>query len=293
MRKKAPRDVGGTSHDTTFQAPAAVSGEASSVQKPSDIAKKPAVVLKTGDTSAIKKCGVCTKTVYPNDQQINLDGSIFHKSCAKCEDCKCQITLSNFTKNGAASLLCKTHYFKRFHEEGSYVGGDKYEHKAPRDGGVQVDMTFTGGIQAASASSTSSVTKLGVSVRNASLESIPVSVEEVEVIEVAAVSSDQPADVATDSTDETADAPVAVTEISALETSAVDSSQDDYVIVTPVCNDDAVVASMDNTNESVVVENTNEFENLPVENQFHEQEEVADPAAVTAAVVEEEDFAGV
>ena len=30
-------------------------------------------------------------------------------------------------------MYCKTHYFKRFHEEGSYLGGDKFENKNPRD----------------------------------------------------------------------------------------------------------------------------------------------------------------
>ena len=53
------------------------------------------------------------------DPYINLDGVIFHKPCAKCEDCNCQITISNFVKNEAADhtvLLCKTHYLKRFKE---------------------------------------------------------------------------------------------------------------------------------------------------------------------------------
>jgi hypothetical protein len=36
------------------------------------------------------KCKICTKSVYANDPQINLDGSLFHKPCAKCEDCKCK-----------------------------------------------------------------------------------------------------------------------------------------------------------------------------------------------------------
>lgn len=82
------------------------------------------------------KCKVCNKSVYPMDPQINLDGSVFHKTCAKCQDCNCQITLSNFTKNeadGVVTLLCKTHYFKRFHEQGSYLGGDKFQVKNPRD----------------------------------------------------------------------------------------------------------------------------------------------------------------
>lgn len=84
----------------------------------------------------MSKCKVCVKSVYPMDPQINLDGSIFHKACAKCEDCKCQITIANFTKyeNGdKVTLLCKTHYFKRFHEQGSYLGGDKFQVKNPRD----------------------------------------------------------------------------------------------------------------------------------------------------------------
>lgn len=71
------------------------------------------------------------------DAQINLDGSVFHKQCAKCEDCKCQITLSNFAKhefdNHSVLLLCKTHLLKRFHEQGSYVGAEKYKVKAERD----------------------------------------------------------------------------------------------------------------------------------------------------------------
>lgn len=70
------------------------------------------------------------------DPQINLDGTKFHKPCAKCGDCGCQITVSNFTKNESSDqtiLLCKTHYFKRFHEGGSYLGGDKFKVKADRD----------------------------------------------------------------------------------------------------------------------------------------------------------------
>lgn len=79
------------------------------------------------------KCKVCVKSVYPMDPQINLDGSVFHKPCAKCADCQCQITIANFTKNESGDttlLLCKTHYFKRFHEEGGYVGGDKFQNRS-------------------------------------------------------------------------------------------------------------------------------------------------------------------
>jgi hypothetical protein len=59
----------------------------------------------------------------------------------------CQISLSNFTKCDTV-LYCKTHYFKRFHEEGSYLGGNKFENKNPRD--------VKGGTGSASLSSTPS-----------------------------------------------------------------------------------------------------------------------------------------
>lgn len=71
------------------------------------------------------KCVPCGKAVYPADPQITLDGAKFHKACAKCQDCACQISLRNFTKCNDV-LLCKTHYFQRFHTEGSYMGGDKF-----------------------------------------------------------------------------------------------------------------------------------------------------------------------
>ena len=70
------------------------------------------------------KCKLCLKSVYPMDGQLNLDGTILHKSCAKCKDCNCQITLSNFAKHETPeelTLLCKTHYFKRFHEQGQVI----------------------------------------------------------------------------------------------------------------------------------------------------------------------------
>ena len=82
------------------------------------------------------KCKICLKSVYPMDPQINLDGAILHKPCAKCADCNCQITLSNFAKHDTAEkflLLCKTHYFKRFHENGAYLGGEKFAKKQGRE----------------------------------------------------------------------------------------------------------------------------------------------------------------
>lgn len=105
----------------------------------------------------MSKCKVCTKSVYPMDPQINLDGALFHKPCAKCADCKCQITISNFTKgeqDGQLILLCKTHYFKRFKEGGSYVGGEKFQVKSTRD--VQASSRRSSTVDSAAVTTNSS-----------------------------------------------------------------------------------------------------------------------------------------
>ena len=51
------------------------------------------------------------------DPKINLDGTLFHMTCAKCSECNCQITLANFTKI-EGGLMCKTHYLQKFKESG-------------------------------------------------------------------------------------------------------------------------------------------------------------------------------
>jgi hypothetical protein len=72
----------------------------------------------------IKKCKICKKSVYPVDPQVNLDGSLFHKGCAKCEDCACQITTTNFRKyewpsEDYATLVCTVHYQTRVVDRGT------------------------------------------------------------------------------------------------------------------------------------------------------------------------------
>lgn len=65
----------------------------------------------------MSKCKICKKSVYQNDSQINIDGAKLHKSCSKCMDCNCQITLTNFAKyenEDVFTLLCVIHYSQRF-----------------------------------------------------------------------------------------------------------------------------------------------------------------------------------
>jgi hypothetical protein len=75
------------------------------------------------------KCAICDRSVYANDPQIVLDGLSYHRACAKCNDCKCQITIENFTKSGT-TLYCKTHYIKKFKEEGTILGSEKFTHQS-------------------------------------------------------------------------------------------------------------------------------------------------------------------
>ena len=70
----------------------------------------------------MKNCKICSKSVYPLDPQINLDGSLFHRKCAKCEDCSTQITTSNFRKyenSEGVTLVCEVHYNTRVVDRGT------------------------------------------------------------------------------------------------------------------------------------------------------------------------------
>ena len=79
------------------------------------------------------KCQKCGKSVYPMDPQIKLDGDLYHQSCARCSECQCKITLSNFTK-ADGNLLCKIHYMQKFKESGGkYSGGAKYKQFIRKD----------------------------------------------------------------------------------------------------------------------------------------------------------------
>ena len=84
----------------------------SSTSATSAVSLKDRMASFNNGSSASNSCGKCKKTVYPNDPQVVLDGTKYHKACAKCEDCSCQITIANFTK-AKELLLCKTHYFER------------------------------------------------------------------------------------------------------------------------------------------------------------------------------------
>jgi hypothetical protein len=76
-------------------------------------------------------CHVCEKTVYAADPQLTLGRFKFHKACAKCDDCKTKITLSNCTAPSLdGNLLCSVHFKARFQQEGRYRGGEQFKHKA-------------------------------------------------------------------------------------------------------------------------------------------------------------------
>ena len=74
------------------------------------------------------KCGTCERTVYPHEPNLNLDGRVFHKKCAKCKDCGKYLSLLDFGKSTdfikESFLLCKRHYEERFlRSGGNFKGG--------------------------------------------------------------------------------------------------------------------------------------------------------------------------
>lgn len=76
-------------------------------------------------------CHVCEKTVYAMDPKLVLGPFLYHKSCAKCDDCKTKITLTNCTAPSLdGNLLCSVHFKARFQQEGRYRGGEQFKHKA-------------------------------------------------------------------------------------------------------------------------------------------------------------------
>jgi hypothetical protein len=96
-----------------------------------------------------KKCVKCDKAVYPGDPQINLDGNLLHKKCAKCADCNGTITVGNFNMSkdseGKVFLLCLTHYKARFAKTGIYQGADKFQKKSSAETLVANSASAGGG----------------------------------------------------------------------------------------------------------------------------------------------------
>ena len=82
--------------------------------------------------SMTKKCPICKKSVYPNDAKLVIADGTYHKSCAKCKVCNCQLTIRNFSTSGD-DLMCKTHFMEAFARSGgSYGGDDKFKHSSTR-----------------------------------------------------------------------------------------------------------------------------------------------------------------
>ena len=87
---------------------------------------------RVGLEDTMKKCGKCTKTIYPADPELSMGDKTYHKSCSRCETCRGQLTISNFATSGDR-LLCKVHFMKEFSESGGvYSGDDRFKQKLSR-----------------------------------------------------------------------------------------------------------------------------------------------------------------
>eukprot|EP00944_MAST-04C_sp_MAST-4C-sp1_P002933 g2933.t1 len=97
-----------------------------------DVPKAPAKLKFRFGGGSSKKCPICKKTIYPNDSQLSIGSSVYHRACAKCSTCGGQLTISNFATSGDR-LLCKTHFMEEFATSGGHYGGDdKFEKASSR-----------------------------------------------------------------------------------------------------------------------------------------------------------------
>ena len=145
--------------ESVRSAPAVVSGGVGNTDPPvASGCVKDRMKMFSSNAGNQTKCAECAQSVYSNDPQIVLDGITYHKECAKCSDCRCQITIQNFTKSGT-TLYCKTHYFKKFNEEGTYLGGEKFSHKSAPGVFVAKASNFTSSAESAPAAASAPVTR--------------------------------------------------------------------------------------------------------------------------------------
>jgi cysteine/glycine-rich protein len=50
------------------------------------------------------------------DDQMVAEGGVYHRSCLKCTECHCQLTLLNFASI-KGTLYCKPHFIELFKRE--------------------------------------------------------------------------------------------------------------------------------------------------------------------------------
>lgn len=64
-----------------------------------------------------KVCEVCNEKIRPHHETVELEDNIFHKDCASCEECDCDLVADTFTQHRQGKtliLLCKPHYSAKF-----------------------------------------------------------------------------------------------------------------------------------------------------------------------------------
>jgi hypothetical protein len=69
-------------------------------------------------------CKICFDPLKANEEVVSLYGKTLHSKCARCNQCACLITPSNIIKIKDErqllknSMLCETHYIKKYAERG-------------------------------------------------------------------------------------------------------------------------------------------------------------------------------
>lgn len=92
--------------------PTAEALEVGGVEVDEVIFHNPSMPLPWRKDGPNKICPVCLKNVYVMDAQVKLDGCAFHKVCARCLECQCQVSLTNFAsiETDVYKVYCKAHF---------------------------------------------------------------------------------------------------------------------------------------------------------------------------------------
>jgi hypothetical protein len=71
--------------------------------------------------SNANSCHGCNKTVYTMEKMV-VDKTVWHKSCFKCTECKCQLAVKTYA-GLHGNFYCKPHFKRLFQLKGNYDEG--------------------------------------------------------------------------------------------------------------------------------------------------------------------------
>eukprot|EP00128_Syssomonas_multiformis_P001386 Colp12_sorted_trinity150504_noHs@21545 len=118
VEPKGPERKASEDHISLAEARAMLQSKAASANTAHEVNH---VAPKKGFVVQSEKCTLCSQTVYPLEK-ISVDGTVYHKACFRCEECKKMLSLGNYSAI-AGKTYCKPHFKQLFKLKGNYDEG--------------------------------------------------------------------------------------------------------------------------------------------------------------------------